>query len=641
MRSLIAPLLVAAAAAQQPNVIFILLDDLGSADVSFYRNMTDLPPTIQTPGIDYLANSGIRLKQYYTHHTCSPTRVAFLTGRYHTNVGNPFPALGGAGSLPKYYKTIANELSERGYRNYYVGKWGVDGNGGKNAEEMMPPGGGWGPTERGFDEFYGLIMSAHDHYSKLTSFEPIGSIDICRWYKGGPHNNYPEVDPEPDMHSTKLFTREAISYVRKHVNEHAEKPFFLQLSYTAPHDPLQSEPQWMENPSCRGIDNWRRKTYCGMVVGIDEGIANLTRELTSSGVDLDNTIIIFSSDNGGAPIVGGINAPFRGAKAGSWEGSCRVAGFIRAPGAHLLGAEGRIWNGLAHVADWAPTILSLVDGGPGNHSLLDEPVEQGPIDGIDLSAALRESGPSPRMDALLMSEMWTSRNALVMQRDQHMWKLVMGYTGENGITDVPTGTWSYDDGSIFDSISELYRDALMGIMGVEYFGLEWAFYFLMKGLESWATGVQEEKILLWAADSPVRRLDSIEGTVPIAEVIPVPELDKIGVGLWLFDLATDPTESENLAKEHPDIVTQMAARVEEIIENAPPQMGAIQMTFQYFMIGQVAILSIIFCCPCCCCVCWKCRSKTYARTAEAPGESREIDTKHEDGIEMHLQWTKN
>lgn len=629
MRTLMLAALAAAAIAQRPNVLFLLVDDLGSSDVSFHHKIhrPDVPPSIETPAIDFLADSGIKLKQYYTHHACSPTRSAFLTGRYHVNVGNPFPALGGGGWLPREYKTIAQELSNRGYRNYIVGKWGVEGYGDGNVSAQMPPGSGIGPTERGFDEFYGIVSHAHDHYTKLSNFEPFGSIDMNRFYKGGPHYSYPDVDPEPELHSTRLWTREATSVLRRHIQEHAGSPFFLQLAYTAPHDPLQADAEWVAHPSCRDIQNWRRRVYCGMVIGVDQSIANLTQSMQDMGVDLDNTIIIFSSDNGGAPIVGGFNTPFRGAKAGSWEGSCRVPGFIRAP--RLLGSQGRVFPGLVHVVDWAPTILSLVDGEPGNHSLLDQPHEQGPIDGMDVSTSLRDSSASPRKEALLVSEMWVNRTSFVMQAPaegggETTWKVVMGYTGESRRSSPPTGRWTYNDRDFLDQVSEVYRDAILLNFGEEYYVLEWAWYFLIEMIRSALYGLADESLsVVFGSGSPMWRLENNRDTVPMADALPLPEWDRVGNGLWLFDLDADPYETNDLSEEHPELVERMGERVIEIIENAAPQMGAVQYAFQQAILGQIAIISVVVVLVCCCGGCCCCYCGRLVRESMSPSEKKE------------------
>jgi len=606
----------AARSTQKPNVIFILLDDLGSADVSFSHKLTrpEVAPSIDTPSIDALADSGIKLKQYYTHHICAPTRAAFLTGRYHTNLGNPFPSINGSGSLPKHYHTLADELATRGYRNYYVGKWGVDGYAGMNA-----PGSGWGPTERGFDEFYGLISSAHDHYSKLNVFKPLGVVDVNRWTKGGAHLTHPDVDAETDVHSTTLFTREAISYVRRHTQEHTDKPFFLQLSYSAPHDPLLADDEWIAHPSCRHVENWRRRVYCGMVVGVDQGIGNLTQALeTMPEVDLDNTVIIFSSDNGGAPIVGGFNTPYRGAKAGSWEGSCRVAGFIRAP--TLLGSGGRVWPGMVHVVDWAPTILSLVDGIPGKHALLDEPEGmgpiQGPIDGMDMSAALRDSSASPRKEALLVMDIFLNRTAYVLKAPlpseegsadgtaETTWKLVMGHTGEAERSSPPTGRWSYDNGELSDKFSEVYRNAIITVLGVEFYPFEWAFYFMFGGIRSVFRGTQDQ-MNIFGHWGPITEMRNLSTAVPLEEWMPVPEWNNTGNGLWLFDLDKDPYETTDLSLVHPRMVAEMTSRLHEIVALAPGQHGAIHFTFRQFVYlngGVLYLLTFLLvvasCCSC-------------------------------------------
>jgi len=375
----------------------------------------------------------------------------------------------------------------------------------------------------------------------------------------------------------------------------------------------------------------------------------LTRALTDMSVDLDNTIIIFSSDNGGAPIVGGFNTPYRGGKAGAWEGGCRVAGFIRAP--KLLGGGGRVWPGMAHVVDWAPTILSLVDGAPGKHALLDklnDESDQGPIDGMDLSVALRESTASPRREALLVLDIYLNRTALVMRSpakpDQEgapesTWKLVMGYTGESKHAAPPTGRWSYDDPSFFDKFSETYRDSMMTLLGgergasflmalpslpqafegllevismlpaVEFYPFEWAFYFMLEGVTSTFTGSRDgvNPFGYWGA---MAEMTSANVILPMEEWLPQPEWhhwEQFHTGLWLFNLDNDPYEKTNLAGSHRELVAALTARVHEVVALAPPQMCAVHFVFKQFMYlngGVLYFLSLIFLVTsCCCCRC--------------------------------------
>merc|ERR1711860_396988 len=157
----------------------------------------------------------------------------------------------------------------------------------------MGPGSGWGPTERGFHKFFGLTESGHNHYTKVISYSD--PAEMNNWTQGGPHlTETTGVDPEPEAHSTILWTRVATEYIDEHLQDYPDQPFFMLLSYTAPHDPLQSEESWMDTDSCKDIKNWRRKTYCGMVFGIDQGIGVVASKLEDMGL-MENTIIMFSS----------------------------------------------------------------------------------------------------------------------------------------------------------------------------------------------------------------------------------------------------------------------------------------------------------------------------------------------------------
>eukprot|EP00004_Rigifila_ramosa_P021187 TRINITY_DN5593_c0_g1_i1.p1 TRINITY_DN5593_c0_g1~~TRINITY_DN5593_c0_g1_i1.p1 ORF type:complete len:454 (+),score=87.97 TRINITY_DN5593_c0_g1_i1:23-1363(+) len=374
--------LLAASAFARPNVLFVMLDDVGTVDLSFHFRVANpgLPPPIATPAIDALAESGVVLTRHYSHQTCCPSRVALMTGKFAWRVGNPFPVTTEYGNLDPKYPIFPRELQKLGYKTHIVGKWGIDYGG--------PPGSGLGPVERGFDTFFGILGSVHNHYSKKV----VRKID---WHR---HNStiqldHPAVDEEPNTHSTFIFTREAVEIVSRHGADLAAgltpAPFFLYLSFTAAHDPLQAPPQHLANPSCRALSvNHRRERYCGLVVGIDEAIANVTDALRTYGL-LDNTIVVLTSDNGGSPSVGGYNYPLRGGKTSFWEGGVRSAAFVRIPGAAQPGSAVQRFDGLFHLVDWGPTLFGLINRFSSEDAVDTALYSLKEVDGYDMSDLLQ------------------------------------------------------------------------------------------------------------------------------------------------------------------------------------------------------------------------------------------------------------
>eukprot|EP00808_Paulinella_micropora_P028220 g49785.t1 len=314
----------------RPNIIFILTDDLGSADVSFFHAVNNQGASpIHTPNIDRLAAHGVVLTRHYAQSTCAPSRTSLLTGQFPHRMGNPFP-IRGEGGMPAGVPTFVQKLRTQGYRTAMVGKWGVDGGPANSNSE-------YGPIARGFESFYGLYESAHNHYSKLVIWEVdwhnLTTGATSKW----PLFAEPPVDTEPQVHSTDMFTREAIKVIDtwgKPTADGKTQPGFLYLAYTAPHDPLLAVPRLMDHPYCRKYKNWRRRAFCAMVVHVDEGVGNLTSALEARGL-LQDTVMVFTSDNGGSFNVGGMNFPFRGGKSTLYEGGLRVPALLHAPS--LLG----------------------------------------------------------------------------------------------------------------------------------------------------------------------------------------------------------------------------------------------------------------------------------------------------------------
>ncbi len=288
---------LAAAPRRGPNIIVILADDLGYADVGF-TGVKDIP----TPNIDRIAQGGVRFTNgYVSHPFCSPTRAGLMTGRYQQRFGhenNPrYDPTDHVAGLPTDQVTLPQVLSEAGYRTGIVGKWHLGA-----TPEMHP-------LRRGFREQFGFIGGGHNY------FKAGGADDKREYFIPLQRDGKPVAESE---YLTDALSREASAFVRRH----AKDPFFLYLAYNAPHTPQQASEKYLDRfPT---IDPKMRRYYDAMVSGIDDGVGRLLETLSELKLDRD-TLIFFLSDNGGpVGINGSSNAPLRGAKGQLYEGGIHV-----------------------------------------------------------------------------------------------------------------------------------------------------------------------------------------------------------------------------------------------------------------------------------------------------------------------------
>lgn len=340
------------AAAEKPNIVFILADDLGSHDVGWRGS------DIKTPNLDALAAKGARLNQHYVQPLCSPTRAALLTGRYpfrygfQTGVVRPWAKYG----LPLEERVLPVALKEAGYETAIVGKWHLG--------HVTPV---YLPTRRGFDHQYGHYNGALDYFTHIRD----GGFD---WHRKDKENR-------DEGYSTELIATEAANRIKE---RNKEKPLFLYVPFNGVHSPFQVPDQYAE-PYSQYKGN--RKIYAGMVTALDEGVGKIVAALKEEKL-LDNTLIVFSSDNGG-PNPGKLtsNGKLRAGKGSVYEGGVRVCAFAT--------WEGRIPSADVetpiHVTDWYPTLLKLA-GAKTEQSL--------PIDGHDILPVLTEGAKSPREELI-------------------------------------------------------------------------------------------------------------------------------------------------------------------------------------------------------------------------------------------------
>ena len=334
----------------KPNIVFLLIDDLGYADCGFNGGTE-----ISTPNIDKLARDGTILESHYVQPVCSPTRAALMTGRYATKTSvytivRPHAKWG----LPLHERTLANALKDAGYSTTIIGKWHLG--------EFDPA---YIPTARGFDHHYGHYFGALDYYTHLRD----GSLD---WYRDGKQL-------EEEGYSTHLLSREACRVIE---TKDPSKPLFLYVPFNGVHSPMQVPESYLEPYSNL---SGGRKNLAGMLAAVDEGIGQIVTALEKAKIR-DNTLIVFSSDNGGPKP--GDNTPLRNYKGTIFEGGVRAAAFANWP-AHI--AAGVRLKEPMHIIDWYPTLIKLVGG-----SL----EQKTPIDGLDVWPMLTQNAPSPH-DAIL------------------------------------------------------------------------------------------------------------------------------------------------------------------------------------------------------------------------------------------------
>lgn len=363
---------VFSATPEKPNIVYILADDLGYADAGFNGCKE-----IQTPNLDRLAKSGTILGAFYGQPLCSPTRASLMTGRYvaHTGVYSVVKPHAHWG-LPLAERTLAQALREAGYATAIAGKWHL----GEFQSAYLP-------TKRGFDHQYGLWFGNIDYFSHLRS----GELD---WHR----------DDQPckdEGYSTHLIAKEACRLIR---TRPVGKPLFLYLPFNAVHGPFQVPDSYM---TPYGKLSGKRKTYAGMVAAMDEAIGQVVAVLEEQHLR-DNTLILFSSDNGGpAPGIITDNGPLRGGKGTIFEGGVRLCAFACWPG-HI--PAGKVVDQPVHIIDWYPTLVKLAGGS------LQQPL---PLDGKDIWPVLVDGARSPH-DAILLSATIPG-NAAVRVGD---WKLL-------------------------------------------------------------------------------------------------------------------------------------------------------------------------------------------------------------------------
>lgn len=296
----------AAAEAARPNIVVILADDLGRADYSAFGTRE-----IRTPNIDRIGREGMTFRNFYANScVCSPTRAALLTGCYPDRVGVPGvireeePA-NSWGFLSREAVLLPERLKAAGYHSAIVGKWHL----GIHSPNT--------PNERGFDHFQGFLGDMMDdywtHLRHGQNFMRLNGMEI-----------------KPEGHATDLFTDWACDFLARRATERA--PFFLYLAYNAPHGPVQPPAEWLEKVKAREPDlEPKRARFVALTEHMDAGIGRVLDALDRHKLS-ENTLVLFTSDNGGSLPEGGTSGPWRSGKQHMYEGGIRVPAMVRWPG---------------------------------------------------------------------------------------------------------------------------------------------------------------------------------------------------------------------------------------------------------------------------------------------------------------------
>ena len=371
--------------AEKPNLVFIMADDLGWADVGFHGG------SAPTPNLDRLVATGLELTEHYVAPVCSPTRAGLLTGRCWSrfNVTNPQNER----ALPFDTVTLPRALKAVGYETCLSGKWHLG---------SLPE---WGPSHFGFDHCYGSLaggVSPWNHFYKKGPY-------ATTWHRN-------ERLIEEDGHVTDLIAREAVQWIKSRT----DRPFFLYVPFTAVHLPVKEPDEWLERVPAV-IQNEVPRHYAASIMHLDHAVGQIIKAIEATG-KRDNTLLIITSDNGGSWAenndlkypddncpngrLPSNNRPLRGQKGTLYEGGTRVPAIANWPGKVNAGKS----DSPVQVIDWMPTFCSLAGYSPNSDLKWD---------GTDLSGLLLQGVALPDRPLYTVAPGWRGRSIRLGK-----WKLI-------------------------------------------------------------------------------------------------------------------------------------------------------------------------------------------------------------------------
>ncbi|MDA8661884.1 arylsulfatase [Luminiphilus sp.] len=430
-------------AAERPNIVVIVADDLGWADVGYHGG------NIDTPSLDRLAEQGVQLNRFYTTPICSPTRAALMTGRDPMRLGVAYGVImpwDNIGVNPAEH-FMPESFGAAGYQTAMVGKWHL-------GHAQMT----YHPNERGFEHFYGHL------HTEVGFYPPFGNV-------GGKDFQVNGVTADDEGYETYLLADEVSRYIRE---RDTQKPFFIYMPFIAPHTPLDAPAELQEKykdidtdlPPARSnqTDSTRRISkllmresarpmYAAVVDGMDQAIGQVLNTLDEEGLS-DNTIVLFFSDNGGAAYSygGADNAPLRGGKGETFEGGIRVVSLMRWP-EKLQG--GQIFDQVMTVMDVFPTLADAAGV---------DPLNTFEFDGSSLWPSISEGTTHTREDMIMFASEIPIYGSFKLTAFDNTWKLVQEMEQDQLSTTVTNYLFKIaDDPNEYNNLAAEYPDIVVSM----------------------------------------------------------------------------------------------------------------------------------------------------------------------------------
>jgi arylsulfatase A-like enzyme len=431
------------AAFERPNVVVIVADDLGWADVGYHGG------NIDTPSLDRLAEQGVQLNRFYTTPICSPTRAALMTGRDPMRLGVAYGVImpwDNIGVNPAEH-FMPESFGAAGYQTAMVGKWHL-------GHAQMT----YHPNERGFEHFYGHL------HTEVGFYPPFANV-------GGKDFQVNGVTADDEGYETYLLADEVSRYIRE---RDTQKPFFIYMPFIAPHTPLDAPAELQEKykdidtdlPPARSnqTDSTRRISkmlmresarpmYAAVVDGMDQAIGQVLDTLDEEGLS-DNTIVLFFSDNGGAAYSygGADNAPLRGGKGETFEGGIRVVSLMRWP-EKLQG--GQIFDQVMTVMDVFPTLADAAGV---------DPLNTFEFDGSSLWPSISEGATHSRADMIMFASEIPIYGSFKLTAFDDTWKLVQEMEQDQLSTTVTNYLFKIaDDPNEYNNLAAEYPDKVFSM----------------------------------------------------------------------------------------------------------------------------------------------------------------------------------